>query len=80
MDPGLGSFLGGVQASEHRVGNADSNVDVGTGEGLEGIWVGVEELDLGDVVGFHELHHLGRWQRVGCGGAPVHSDDGDNPR
>ncbi|KAL6967741.1 hypothetical protein U1Q18_047579 [Sarracenia purpurea var. burkii] len=79
VDPTLGGLLGGVQASEHRIGNADGDVDVGTRERLEDERVRVEELDLGEVVGFQELHHLGRRQRVGGGGTPVHTHRSVNP-
>lgn len=72
MDPALGGSEGGVEASEEGVGDADGDADVGAGESFQDEWVGVEKLDFGEVIGLEKLHHLGRRQRVGRGGAPVH--------
>ena len=64
MDPTLCGLLGRVQASEHGVGNANSDTNVGPRKCLENIRVGIKELDLVDVVGLQELHHIVGWQRV----------------
>ena len=73
VDPAVGSFNGGIEGSEHGIGNAESDGDVRSGESFQDERVGVEELDSGEVVVFEKLHHLGRRQRVGGGAAPVHA-------
>ena len=50
MDPTLSSFLGGVQAFEHGIGNANCDTKIGARESFKDKWVGVKELDFGEVV------------------------------
>lgn len=73
MDPTLSSLERRVQAAKHRIRNANSYINVGPGKSLEDNRVGIEKLDSSDIIGFEEVHHLGRWQRVGSRGAPVHT-------
>lgn len=74
VDPTFGSFSGGVQDFEHGVGNAEGDLNIGAGQGLEDEGIGIEELDFGDVVGVQEVHDLGRRKRVGRRRAPVEAD------
>lgn len=60
MDPALSGLQGGIQAAKHGIGNAHSDVDFGTGEGLECFGVGFRELYLGDAIGLENLDDLVR--------------------
>lgn len=60
MDPAVGGLDGGIQAAKHGIWNAHSDVDVGTGQGLECFRVGFKELYLGDAIGLENLHDLVR--------------------
>lgn len=64
VNPALGRLDGGVDAPEHNVGDANGDIDVGTGESLEQDRVCIQQPDLGNAVGPQELHHDGRGQRV----------------
>ena len=77
--PTLCSLLGRVKASEHRIWNAHSDTNIGPRKRWKNKWVSIKELDFGDVVGLQELHHLGRWERMRGGVAPVDAY-GSNPR
>lgn len=71
MYPALGGLQRRVEAAKHGIGNANSDVNVRTGERLEDKWVGVEQLHFGDAVGFQKLHHFVRRQGVRRRRAPV---------